>query len=254
MRGRLLAWRSLLAVAAFVVTTGIATATTPIGTFHRDFYDLLGRRVPLPPGEFEAISSIDFTLGQVKAAAVALGQIKNKKLQAMAFVIASAKEDKMGVGTRADVMCARTDVFDKTVVSNEDFGPEDCLVISHTDPQDFRNPRASVPLRLFAAALDKRGIPLPPALATAYFSIADRDGFLKVVYSFNPETRRIESHPAASWAESDWHKNFIARDPKKVAYMKSLRTWASAWWPYVRQGFSGDLQIAPPATLSATFP
>jgi hypothetical protein len=127
-------------------------------------------------------------------------------------------------------------LYAKTI-SNEEFGRQDCWTIDHIVSM---RPEGDTPSIIGAAIgeLEARGVKYPPLLLSAFFRLADKQGFLDVVYYFNPETDGIISKPA-SWEESDWNRNRIHQYSDKIAYVEKLRAWAVAWYPAVREGFQG---------------
>ena len=223
-----------------------------IGSKHRGVYDVFGRRVPLPMGEFEVTGYFTGQIGATEGVNVVLTRVEKQRLAALVFLLTTPASAKLKVGVRASADCARDDLFFKDVLSNDDFGSQDCVVVNHAWPQGFRAPQAANALRALATTLDTRGISLPPALVLVSFDLADRDGYLRVIYYFNPEMEGIQSRETVNWAESDWHKRYIARDPAKLAYMESARQWAEKWRPYLRQAFAGTLKDAPPEQLAST--
>ena len=223
-----------------------------IGTTQRGEYDLLGRRIPLPAGDFEVIAYLKVQVATTEGVSAALAQFRGNRLSALVVVFATPADRKLGVGFRATRDCLRTDVYVE-VTANEEFGPQDCMIVNHIWPDGFRAPDASNILKAVTTALDTRGVPLPPALIISVFNLADRDGYQRIWIYFNPEVQGIESRRTAAWNESDWHSNYIARDPNKLAYLDSVRQWAHNWRPYMRQSFDGTLKTLPPVQLAGTF-
>lgn len=217
-----------------------------IGTIYRGTYDADGRIVPLPAGEFESVAYISGQIGQTTNMGAALLQVRGNRLAAVVFVFATPAGSKIGTGFRLIVDCTRNDLHYKEVDSNVDFGPQDCVTVNHIWPDGWRLPITANIFKSVLVALDTRGIPLPPALIAVNIYEADRDGYLRVWYYFNPEDQGIESHRTATWADSDWHVNYLARDQRRLAYMEQARQWAHGWRPLLRAAFIGNRMTPPP--------
>jgi hypothetical protein len=243
-------------------TTGATTAATasPSGLVAPDAslnrakiegtFEIAGRHVPLPAGSFEVLSTMQARIGRSDAQHVLLGQIEDKQISVLIWLYATPADAKLGTGFRADDYCKRSDVQFKNALANEEFGRQDCMVVNHIWPDGFRANDAANILRSATTELDTRGVALPNALILAYYNFADMNGSMRVRYYFNPERQGIESRRTATWQDSDWHMRYVARDPKKIAYLDEMRQWASAWRPYMRKTFGGDPPELPPSDLA----
>jgi hypothetical protein len=234
--------------AALAVPPGNAP---PRQTGQVSYRDIAGHRVPLPSKGFQVVASLKGEVGGITTSNEALALIEDKKLIAIVFIAATPLTSKVEAGFRRDSRCGRTDVHYLDIKVNYEFGKQDCSLVNHFWPEAWKSEKANRLDRDAANKLAAMGVSLPPALVYGYYSFADR-GYLKVYYFFNPEARGITSHKTSSWAESDWHKKYLANDPKKVAFLQDMRQWLQAWHPYVQQAFEGSLKDSPPAELSTS--
>jgi hypothetical protein len=218
---------------------------------HQGYYDVGGRKVPLPDGKFEMLSTIRVRVGNADGYQVALARIEDNRLLALVFIFTTPADVKIGTGFRVDPDCERTDLAFKDVPVNEDFGQQDCTTVNHVWPDAWRAPTVTGIYKAVATALDTKSVAIPSAMINAQLGRSNVDGFLRIRYYFNPEARGIQSRRVAHWRDSDWFEKYIGRDPKKLEYMDDARQWALEWRKYTRQSFDQTLTAAPPVALAA---
>jgi|TARA_R110000751_G_scaffold22366_2_gene63069 hypothetical protein len=141
------------------------------------------------------------------------------------------------IGWKKSTFCERNDIHYIKKISNVPAGSQDCWGINH-----FRMTfTGKIPLYMEEARTyivdHKIRSPLN-ALAVEY-RLADKPHFLDVKYFFNPEADGFEPPKIAEWATSDWHRDRVYMDPKKVAYIKKLKSWGEDWHTKVKAGFEG---------------
>jgi hypothetical protein len=89
--------------------------------------------------------------------------------------------------------------------------------------------------------LEQRGIKVPSTMINVeYHRSAIPGNALYIWYYFNPEYDGFSPSADSAWTRNDWHKDFINRDVKKVAYVDALKSWATAMAPVVDRGFRGE--------------
>jgi hypothetical protein len=212
-----------------------------------------GRSIPLPTGPFERLAVGQETLGGTRQYSAAFAQFNGKMLVAIVVVNLTPRAEKIGTGLRSYTPCARRDLHFIEVAANEDFGRQECRYINHIWPNPWDGPESSALLRSVATALKARDSQLPGALLQSTFHFADKDELLRVFYYFNPEVKGIASARTASWAESDWHKSYLARDARRIDYLGELQKWTNDWAQYIRPAFTGGSPSVPPPRLARQF-
>jgi hypothetical protein len=212
-----------------------------------------GRSIPLPTGPFERIAAGRDTLGGTRQYSAAFVQFSGKTLAALVVVNVTPRTEKIGTGLRSHAPCARRDFHFVEVTANEDFGRQECRYINHIWPNPWEGSDSSALFRSIATGLKARDSQVPNALLQSTFHFADKDGLLRVFYYFNPEIKGIASARTASWQESDWHKDYLARDARRIDYLGDLQKWSNDWAPYIRSAFTGSGPSVPPPRLARQF-
>ncbi len=212
-----------------------------------------GRSIPLPTGPFERIAVGQEALGGTRQYSAAFAQFSGKMLVAIVVVNLTPRTEKIGTGLRSYTPCARRDLHFIEVAANEDFSRQECRYINHVWPNPWDGPDSSALFRSIVAGLKVRDSQLPSALLQSTFHFADKDELLRVFYYFNPEVKGIASARTASWAESDWHKSYLARDARRIDYLGELQKWTNDWAQFIRPAFTGGSPSVPPPRLARQF-
>ncbi|MCA3286344.1 MAG: hypothetical protein ING09_07315 [Roseomonas sp.] len=229
----------------YVITNGVNGAAGELKA--------AGRSIPLPTGPFERLAVGQETLGGTRQYSAAFAQFNGKMLVAIVVVNLTPRAERIGTGLRGYTPCARRDLHFIEVAANEDFGRQECRYINHIWPNPWDGQESSALLRSVATALKARDSQLPGALIQSTFHFADKDELLRVFYYFNPEVKGIASARTASWAESDWHKSYLARDARRIDYLGELQKWTNDWAQYIRPAFTGGSPSVPPPRLARQF-
>lgn len=211
------------------------------------------RLIPLPSGPFERIASVQGPLGSTVQHSAAFAQFRPGMLAALVIINVSPRAEKTGAGLRAYASCNRRDFHYLTTVANEDFGAQECRYVNHVWPTAWSSNEAGELFRSIVTALTTRQVPVPNAMLTSSFHFANQNEVTRVFYYFNPEVRGIQSARTTGWAESDWHKNYLARDARRIDYVGELEKWTNDWLPFVRTAFTGEKAAVPPARLARQF-
>ncbi|HLF16985.1 MAG TPA: hypothetical protein VI796_06120 [Candidatus Thermoplasmatota archaeon] len=149
-----------------------------------------------------------------------------------------------GTGYRPFKQCQRKALMAVVVHANEEFGIQDCWTLNHNSGTAAWTAKGTHPLlRAAAGALQVAGVPIPETLLSVYYRLADTRGFLNVIYYFNPERDGIKTRPTATWEDSDWHRDYIARYPDKVAYVQRLKAWATTHHRALAESFFGPSSL-----------
>jgi len=204
-----------------------------------------GFDVPLPPGDWLRLASMNFHMSTASGELLMLGRIENRRL--MGYVRITAGHGTAGF--RATPGCDRQSANTNVLVSEtlEPFGHQACWLIEHTflaPLQAWADRANKLPTLERAAAgdLSAKGVSYPQEMLNVRFTRSERWGLLEVRYGFNPEEDRITSSDVATYTDSDWEPANIARYPDKVAYVDKLKQWANGFWPRFKTAFDAGKQ------------
>ncbi|MGE5538317.1 MAG: hypothetical protein ACM30I_06850 [Gemmatimonas sp.] len=198
-------------------------------------------QVPLPEGEwllihreYERTKESNIRLVKLRLVRVADGALSG-------YLYVATNDELVNVGWTLPGYCSRKDVFYREPSDTRGMGggrPFACLAINHI--QMTSNPTASDGTKAFYDWVWKNTRGMPTTLVEAIYELSDGKRYLEVIYGRNPEAEGFEPS-RASWRASEWHKDRLLGDPKRLAYMNAFRDWAVAWQADVRDGFNGRL-------------
>ena len=199
--------------------------------------------IPLPAGEWTVsgvrrTTSEGFYSGQASAPILRMVLV-NPKANPSAIYIRTTIGAGSGFGWSLHSWCRRRDMLHRTTRINIEGGDQECWWINH-----IRMSRSSRTPPEFDQAFDyarRNKIQIPINAIQVGYRLADNDGFLTLQYFFNPEAEGFAPPRRAAWSTSDWHRDRIGNDPKKVAYIDQVKDWGRAWLPKVKVGFDGKL-------------
>ena len=202
---------------------------------------VIGRKqIPLPDGDW-VVAARDTSYSKLSTPQVALVLV-NRNPSDPAFGIAiytNVVSTQSTTGWTPLSTCTRKDVLSPSPSYSEKGGGEECWFINHQIMT--RTSRAS---KLQADALDymhAHHMRLPNTTVYTGYRIADERDYLTVRYHFNPEAEGFVPDQGGGWRTSDWHRDRIDRDPRRVAYIDARKKWSADWLRKVRAGFRGNL-------------
>jgi hypothetical protein len=148
--------------------------------------------------------------------------------------------------------CGRTDVLYTMVVANVPHGDQDCWMINHALMAQSRTEQTQPHQRQSYEFLDARGISIGGGLTmiTAIHRVAAPTGAVTVWYQVNPEFFGFAPSSASSWSGSEWHRDRIAADPKRVAFIESYKALHARYQEHVKAGFVRQLDAFTPQPLA----
>jgi hypothetical protein len=232
-----------------VLLSAGAAAAQDVGDSLRDHIQLesgiaLKVQVPLPEGDWSVIAKgvERSTVSNVRLFKFYLVQVVNRVLTRVTFI--ETNEEFPNHGWKPPTYCSRTDVFYQEPKDTRGFGGDrgyDCLTINHAQMTSGR--RSSPAVRNAYAWVWAHTTGMPTTLIGATYDISDGKRFLRVTYYRNPEADGFAPPRDSSWRSSDWHKDRLPGDPKKLAYMNEVKRWALQWKPKVQEGFNGKLAV-----------
>jgi len=228
------------------ILTSAASAQT-VGQTYRDRIQLETSiaskiQVPLPEGDWLVVAK-DFgrsTVSNVRRYRIRLVQVSDRVLKGYIFI--GTNDELANYGWTIPDYCTRTNTFYREPVDTRGFSAErgyDCLVINHV--QMTSGSKASTGVQAFYDWVWKNTTGMPTTMIASSFLISDGKRYVEAVYHRNPEAEGFAAPRDSAWRSSDWHKDRLPADPKKLAYMESIKLWAVHWRPLVEDGFHGRL-------------
>lgn len=226
-----------LAVSACQTTQGRINEY-PSGKVVRSTIEVDTMQIPLPEGEWIVAGTEQYNNNvRTPIGRLVLLQLDKKKVKMAVYVTAS-----LGYGGGGYVIkstCERRDMLHVQKVANYGGGEQDCWWIKHVQP---RFTSSDLSKKAFAEAdqfMKSRGLTMPLNAIDVGYRFASESRLLDVDYYVNPEVEGIAPSVHAARATSDWHRDRLAVDPAKVAYVEKLKTWGAEWYEKVRLGFYG---------------
>jgi hypothetical protein len=218
-------------------------AKAPMGKVFRDTFEVDGRRLPLPPGNWTVLSDIRGNRPDQTVASYFLGRIERQRLAGAIVIQSVAVKTSPANGFPATRFCEEGNALYVVNESNEPNGSQSCWLMHNifTPPWthwDDRNVRIGQAERAAAGEMSIRGISYPQDFVVVEFHRAEKASLLNVMYLFSPEQEHINASPASTYRDSDWYGANIARDPARVAYVGRLRDWGTNWWIRFKQAFA----------------
>lgn len=142
-------------------------------------------------------------------------------------------------GWKQSTFCERKDIHYIQKTSNVAKGNQDCWGINH-----YRMTLSGdIPpyMQETRDYIVKNSIKSPLNAIAVEYRFADRSHMVEASYFFNPEVDGFDPPKDAQWSTSDWHRDRVYMDPKKVDYIEELKVWGKDWFPTVKAGFEGKL-------------
>lgn len=227
---------------ALIASLGIATAAVfaqepsahllPAGTTVRDKVTLVGKSVPLPPGDFVMVASRtrdatrvkgEWIRQRVQLVTVYLAQVEGNVLRAE--VLATTVLDPSFTYSKwEDEPCRRTDTLFRQDLAGNPGYQQNCLLVNHVPNVYTREPEG-----IYAEAytwLQKHAVNLPVGvIIQATITRIEVGEWLATVHRFNPAAFGCDVGRNPSWAASAWHPNALAGDAERAQFVKSVVEW-----------------------------
>jgi len=198
-----------------------------------------GRMFPLPSGGWRVVASLPTSNASgVALDMVALANESGGTLQALLLLIGNDKTTPNVVGFRADGNCERSDIIFTHVISNEDFGDQDCQYIDFIVPQDNERIRNEGLLRAALGDLKERNIAIPGTLIGPTFRFGNRRDVFLTKFYFNAEASGLAPSAKLNWLDNDWNKYNLAQHADKEQYIGRLRIWLTKWEDILRDAWN----------------
>ena len=225
-------------LAALVLQSPVVMAAenldvAPIGTAVTGSFELGGKLIPLPEGQFvlaartvtapPMMGSGDISKPRPQIAHVFLAQIQPPRLRAAVWARAALKPVSYRFHWVGEP-CKKQDTLYRADLTGSHGEDENCLLVDHVMP-NF-GPRAQGIWKDAGAWLVSQNVQLPVGvMITANVTRQQRSQFVAAAYSFNPRMYGCNAPISRSYADSPWHKNAINADPQRVRFVESVTTW-----------------------------
>lgn len=203
----------------------------PIGTTVNGSFELGGRLIPLPEGNFHlAARSINqppmlegsMASPQPKVGHVVLVQIRPPRLIAAVHARAALKPESYRFHWSGQP-CKRDDTLYRADLTGSHGEDENCLLVNHTMLNT--GAQAQGIWKDTAAWLTAQKVQLPVLVITADVTRFQRSQLVAASYAFNPRMYGCNAPASRSWAESPWNKKNIGSDPQRVLFVESVTAW-----------------------------
>jgi hypothetical protein len=210
----------------------------------------IGKRwFPLEDGEYTVIgvsnrkssSTVGLPGDGANLISIILGKSMEKKPHSIVIVegnteiVAHSKRN----GWQYSKNCERKDVHFIQKNLNVDGGEQNCYIINHyTTVLSSKHNLADSPYRQALAFANSKNVDIPVNFVGVNYRFADFSDFVNIEYRFNPEYEGFPRSSDSSWAGSNWHRDRIGADPRRVEYVNKIIEWAKNWHPKVEAGFN----------------
>jgi hypothetical protein len=238
-----LAW---LSACVALLLAGCAAAPPPVGGTHRGTFPIEGRNVPLPPGEWRVMGTAanEPISDQIRVTGVVLTQDQDGRLNGLVHILVSQATPYVAqwVGPLLRQPACQQGASNAAVLARE-ATPNgwDCARLAYTR-STARPSNLGGQWVAYYDRRDREPMWAPAVSLDLYASLADRTGFITVIYRVNPEARGFarDENPAATSGWSPARQSQAQKD-----YIVRLTEWSRTVHPMVRQGFYGSSVSAP---------
>ena len=211
---------------------GVDLELAPIGTTVSGSFELGGRLIPLPEGNFQlAARSINqppmlegsMASPQPKIGHVIVVQIRPPRLIAAVHARAALRPDSYRFNWLGEP-CKKEDTLYRADLTGSHGENENCLLVDHTILN--LGPKAQGIWKDAATWLTTQKVQVPvPVVITAQVTRFQQSQLVAASYAFNPRMYGCSAPVTRSWADSPWHKNSIGADAQRVRFVESVTAW-----------------------------
>ncbi|PWC52313.1 hypothetical protein [Azospirillum sp. TSO22-1] len=227
-------------VAAFVCAIGCGGAWAdsirgllPVGAVHEGQVPLGRATVPLPPGKWTVTAFKETRSDHNNVISeVTLSSIQNGRYQG--FVSIRTNQDPARNGWQPYAFCSRKDVYFIQLDANYKH-EEACWGINHQRMEETSKYRPDEGRNSRQVVADA-GLAMPKTMIATHMRVASSGWFVTYDIFLNP-TYFGFGDEGANWASNPWHKDLIARDPRKVNFMEQLRSRHAPIYAALRSTF-----------------
>jgi len=225
-----------LLVLALVLHATCAAAESihlaPLGTVVSGSFDLAGKSIPLPAGNFVLAATTvneppmqegDISKPRPKVARVVLVQIEPPRLRAAVVATAALTPTSFRFNWMSQA-CKKEDTLYRADLTGGHGENENCLLVDHALAN--LGPRSQGVWKDTAAWLADQKVQVPvPVLILANVTRSQRWQLVTASYAFNPRMYGCDAPRSRSWADSPWNKKSIDADAQRVRFVESVTGW-----------------------------
>ncbi|MBK3799698.1 hypothetical protein GAY33_10720 [Azospirillum brasilense] len=206
----------------------------PVGATFEGAVQVSRTQVPLPPGKW-TVTALDETRNNnnnVNATLTLTNIISSKFLGHLSI---STNVDINRGGWVLNQFCGRRDVyfmqFDAMYQKEQA-----CWGINHLimDPTSTYKPAYGKNIR---QVLADQSIDMPRVMITTLFRLANESSYLTYEIVLNTEYFGFSAAGESNWASSSWHKDLIAKDPKRQQFLEQIKAQHAAFYPILKAQF-----------------
>jgi hypothetical protein len=247
--------RTILIALSMYASASIAADSlhvAPIGTTVSGSFDLGGRLIPLPEGDYvlaartvsePAMLDGSISMRRPKIVRVMLVQVQPPRLRAAVLASAALLDGASYRFTWSGQPCKKEDTLYRADLTGSHGEDENCLLVDHA--LGTFGPRSQGIWKEAANWLAEHNVQLPvPVLIVASVTRNQQWQHVAAAYAFNPRMYGCDAPRSRTWADSPWHKKAIDADPQRARFVESVTAWGK-----VAQRHLDDLVAGrPPAT------
>jgi len=223
--------------------TGLDTAL--LGRLYEGSVKVNGFDVPLPGKHWIILANMAANGPVVAGRTLLLGRVEHKNLVEVLQVFAIRPKIK----DQASPFLSEQAVNFKGLFKSEEFNtlkPSMGWVIydlstSSWDKWGDHNFKMSNLVRAAVGDMIAKGISYPQNFITVEFMIADKAGYLEVIYYFNPEVKHTLISTISGNPDTKLEPANLDNYPEKVAYIKRIKLWGDSFWLRLKTVFATGL-------------
>lgn len=211
----------------------IATAF-PLGSVQQGTVSFPYVHVPLPPGQW-AVTALNETRNNLNnvTASITMASIVNGRFRGMVAI--STNIDPNANGWQLSKFCARKDLY--FMQSDTNFQKEQsCWGINHHIVAATSSYRPTYGKNI-RQVLAEHGIDMPSVMINTTFHFASESAFLTYEIALNPVAFGLPADQRTSWADSPWHRDLIARDTQRQAFLDQVKARYAPLYPTLAAQF-----------------
>jgi len=201
------------------------------------------KQIVLPTGTWRLIQKGE---GKTAPAQGGRGEGRQAKLEDLVFVQTEGRtlRSLLLVHGSADVAvgvnwsnepCKNTDALYRNTFDSSPWS-QSCLLVNHVVGT------LALPASTLQTLKNIR-VDIPTAALTSQLTRYQRGGFLLMTVLTNPAAWGIDS-PPQTWSASPWHKDRIADDPKRLAFVQQWEQWSENYAGLLDNEFKGEVVSA----------
>jgi hypothetical protein len=229
------------------VAQGGSVELPPVGSAFAGTFNLGGRAIPLPEGQFVVTAARiddsrllggDLSKPRSRLARALLVQTDARKLRAAVWASVALKPPSFRFEWVSQP-CRKPDtLFRADLSASMSTDGENCLLVDHV-VANFTTKSQGM-WKDTADWLAQQSIQVPvPVLIVATVTRMEGWQLASASYAFNPEVFGCDARRYRAWAESPWHRKRINEDAEKVRFVESVTAWGKGVQAQFQQLFAG---------------